>query len=299
MAPTQDIAKFVRVYSTGVYQAFSSDACGYFCCYAADNMLRGLKPEHGLVQRNQNANEKVLMEYFPLTAKGAKKKGAVIGEGLFSSIAKRVKAVFNGKPRQTASARLQKFLDGEGSQTVTKMQIARKPVAGVIQKGLNALSLGQFEKMRRKLGYDEIMHNYMLVTLSNGKTYRVERNHQIEAKEATAADFSSASSRSDVPLGGKAHSLREMVQQASGNNPEWWRYSAASDGDRKTNNCQGFTHDMLERNGLQPKDPPRDRIQDADKLVSTLPFGAKPLNKLTDIAQVLDEMVHGGTVRWY
>ena len=287
MVPTLEVQRYAKLWSTDTYQAFKSSACGYFCCYVADNILEGRGPTEGLIPENTAHNEKVLMKYFPLD-----KKGNYTGDGFLSSIKNRIKhAISTVKSlavRPAESKRLRDFLNGEGDQKVTKMEIARKPVNSGVAKAMNIISLGQFDKMKKKLGYDELYHNYLLVTLANGKTYKVEKNHQVEAVPASAKDFEGATSRSNVPVSDKT--LKDMIEDASANDPKFWRYSG------REQNCQLFTQQVLDRNDLKPDTPPE--LQNAKALIDTLPGGSYVPDRITDLAQTLDNAVYGGS-SWY
>ena len=283
-APTTAVEPFVKVWNATPYQDFHSSACGFYCIYVADNILAGRRPEEGLIPDDEETptrnSELVLRKYFQEHNDQFK-----AGEGFFSKLVDRF------RPRKAESKRLRKFLDTEGNQEVSKIEIARIPVQSFVQKALNAVSLGKLYKKRDELGYDDIYHNYLLVTMKNGKTYRVEHNHQVEAKPATASDLKGQ--RSNVPMT-KTKTLKEMIEVAAKDDPKLFTYDA------RTNNCQDFTRKVLTKNGLKPEnDPPQ---QDAKQLTETLPFQGKLAKVITDVAQYADQVVHGGSVRldkWY
>ena len=271
--PPLTIAPYVNIFNETEYQDFNSSACGFYCLYVADNIYAGKTPEGDLLDSNlpNEDNEAVLRKYFD----------SQIGAGFFDRF----------KTRKAESKRLRKFLDGTGSQKVMKVEIARRPVQGAITKVADWISLGKFSKMKKKLGYDTIFHNYLLVTLADGKVYRVEKNHVVEAEPAAKDDFKFE--RSNVTLT-KDTSLKEMIDTASKGDESFWKYRAAKE------NCQAFTRDVLERNGLKPDQPPE--IQDAKQLVETIPLGDTIPNIVTDAAARLDTVIHGGSLnlgRWY
>jgi len=92
-----------------------------------------------------------------------------------------------------------------------------------------------------------------------------------------------------VPLKGKQLNLAQMVETAEeGNEEHFWKYRAGSD------NCQRFTRDIVEKNGLLPEDDEGKKqfeLQDAKKMTDTLP----PLvaNAVTDVANVAGRIWHG------
>lgn len=287
--PTLAVSPFASVWNDTQYQDFHSSACGFYCIFVADNLLAGRPPTLGLIpddlETPTHSSEHVLRNHF---IKNNDRFSA--GAGFFDSLIKRF------KPRKAESARLRTFLDTKGSQDISSIEIARKPVHGIITKALDLASGGRFSKKKRELGYTDIMHNYLLVTLKDGSTYRVEKNHQIETKKATSSDLQGE--RSHVPLISNGNptslTLKDMVSKASENDPKFWNYDA------QNANCQDFTKSMLEKNGLTPEHNPAQ--QNAVELINTLPLGGTIPKLITDTAAYADQVVFGGSValdRWY
>jgi hypothetical protein len=79
-----------------------------------------------------------------------------------------------------------------------------------------------------------------------------------------------------------------MVETASKPDPaSFWKYRAG------TNNCQKWTRDMIERNGLLPADSAQLELQDASSLLDTLPAGHTVPDRVTDAAATFDRVLHG------
>ena len=282
-APTTAVAPFVSVWNNTPYQDFHSSACGFYCIYVADNLLAGRIPTEGLIPDDEEtptrSSELVLQRHFQKTT----------AAGLFGRMKESLKKRFT--PRKAESDRLRTFLDSKGNQPVTKIEIARKPVYSAITKALNFVSRGKLAQKRKELGYDDLYHNYLLVTLADGKTYRLENNHQVEATLATTNDYKGQ--RSNVPIE-SSKSLKDMVVAASKDDPKFWRYDA------RDSNCQDFTRKMLTKNGLSPENGPAQ--QDAKALTDTLPTKGVLAKVITNVAQYADQVVHGGAVdtsKWY
>ena len=186
-----------------------------------------------------------------------------------------------------ASDRLEKFLADQKDKTVVKLQLARKPINSKVKKALDLMSLGKFSKKVKELNYDSAYHQFLLVTLSDGKTYKLEKNEKVEHAPVTKSDYDGEVF--DVPLKGKELNLAQMVETAEeGNEEHFWKYRAGSD------NCQRFTRDIVEKNGLLPEDDEGKKqfeLQDAKKMTDALP----PLvaNAVTDVANVAGRIWHG------
>ena len=200
-------------------------------------------------------------------------------------VVNRVTAPVKG-PQTYASDRLTNFLEDQKGKTVVKLQLARKPINSKVKKALDLMSFGRFSKKVKELNYDDAYHQFLLVTLSDGKTYKLEKNEKVEHAPVTKTDYDGE--QFDVPLKGKQLNLAQMVETAAGDDPRFWKYRAGSD------NCQRFTRDIVEKNGLLPEDEAGQKqfeLQDAKQMVSTLPPGIA--NAVTDVANVAGCIWHG------
>ena len=213
-------------------------------------------------------------------------------------VGKRVKFAIEG-PRKIATKRFTEFLNTEGAQPLVKLEIARKPIERGIEIALNAISLGNFGRMKKKLGYDQVYHSYMLATLANGKTYVVHKNEVVEARPAGKADFKNE--RYDVPLpADHTYNLKEMVATASGTDlgkpateesqRRFWQYNGRND------NCQDFSRQVIHDNGLEPANPRARELlqpQDGEQLIGSLGKLAGIALGITNTAATLDRVIYG------
>jgi hypothetical protein len=188
-------------------------------------------------------------------------------------------------PRKHPTYRLQKVLDHTKGKKVTSLHVGRKPVISAVQKALDAISFGRFSKAKKKLGYEDVFHHFILAGLDDGSFHKLERNHVIEHKHATNDDFAQDLLDIHVPQG-KDLTLDGMIEKAGGDNPDFWRYRADK------NNCQYFTKDMVTKNGLAPHKPEGDAFlepQDTTTLLGSIP---QPLGwipqAVTDLAGSAD-----------
>ena len=214
------------------------------------------------------------------------------GDGLWddakSFVKERVKSAFARGPRTSASTRFQKFLDKNEDHKVVKVQLGRKPIVPLVHKAMDFLSAGRFSKAQKAKNYDQVFHNYILVTLDDGRVIKLEKNETVIEKAATKGDFSNEVW--DIPLKGRTDlTMKKMVETAStGNEKRFYKYRADSD------NCQRFTRDLIEKNGLLPADDPKHvQVQDAKSLVNSLPGGSFIPNAVTDLASIGDRALYG------
>ena len=216
------------------------------------------------------------------------------GDGIISDaksfVQRRIQAVREG-PSKKASDRLKAFLAENKGKKVVTIQLGRKPIVRPVDMFLNTISLGQYKKMQKKLNYDEVYHQFLLVTLDDGKTYKIEKNERVVSMPAKKSDYSG--DIFDVPVT-KSLTLPDMIDTASaGQEEKFYKYTGAED------NCQRFTRDMIERNGLLPDGAkePQYQVQDAKSLVDTLPGKSLIPNAVTDLANVIDRVRHGDGAR--
>jgi hypothetical protein len=214
------------------------------------------------------------------------------GDGLWddvkSFVGNRIKSAISKGPRTSASTRLAKFLDSHEGNKVVKVQLGRKPIVPLVHKAMDVISRGRFSKAQKKLDYDKVYHNFILVTLDNGKTYKLEKNETIVEKTASKSDYENEVW--DIPMNGRTDlTMKSMMDTAAkGNETRFFKYRADSD------NCQRFTRDMIEKNGLMPADNPKHmEIQDADTLTKAMPGGSFIPNLVTDMASIGDRALYG------
>jgi len=218
------------------------------------------------------------------------------GEGIWDdakkfvkdAVVNRVKSAIIKGPRTSASTRLNSFLDKNEKHKVVKIELGRKPIVPIIHKALDKLSFGQFSKVAKKLNYSSVFHNYLLITLDDGRVIKLEKNETVIQKPAQKSDY--ANEIWDIPLKSKTDlTIKSMMNTAAaGNEKRFYKYRADSD------NCQKFSRDMIEKNGLLPDDNPAHvQLQDGKKLIGSLPGGSYIPNLITDAASIGDRVLYG------
>lgn len=202
----------------------------------------------------------------------------------YHGVKNRINAIREG-PSDKMPAKLRKFLDHHAGNKITKIQLGRKPVIKPVDIALNVLSLGKYREKQKMLNYDQVYHQYLLVTLDDGRTYKLEKNQRAVSMPAKASDYQGQ--MFDVPVT-KELTLPQLVENASrGHESTFYKYRAGQ------NNCQEFTRDLIVRNGLLPGDHERVQQQDSRQLLATLPGGETVPNAITDLANVADRVIQG------
>lgn len=210
------------------------------------------------------------------------------GSGMYSDardfIKRRINAIKEG-PSSKPSSRLTKFLD-QNQNHITKLQVGRRPLLAPLRRALDVISFGHFSRKSKALNYDNVYHNYILITLDDGRTIKIEKNEIVSESNASADDKNGE--LYDVPLNGRKLTVKNLIDTASaGNEANFYKYRANRD------NCQVFTRDIVVKNGLLPDQ----EIQDAKALVDTLPAKELIPNVITDFAAVGHRLLAGDGIK--
>jgi len=203
----------------------------------------------------------------------------------------RIKSALDG-PRTGPTQRLTQFLE-QHPQRVIRFEVARKPIVSGVKKALNFLSGGRFSSTAKRLGYDEVYHNYILFTLDDGNKIKLQKNHVVEAEYATDNDFNAE--RYDVSIVPSSQTMLQLItRSAKADGPEaekrFWQYDPSSD------NCQKFVETMVAKNGLSSNDPKGNELiqpQDAGALINSLTTLAGLPKAVTDLVATADKVVSG------
>jgi hypothetical protein len=214
------------------------------------------------------------------------------GDGLrdiYNSVRDRIDYARQGE-RKGPTKRFDKFLSTVGEESITKIQIARHPINSGVKRVMDLLSGGRFSAKAKSLGYNDVFHNYLVVSTASGKTYKVEKNHVVEAKEATSSDLKHERYSLPLPTG----TFKDLVERTDSKDPTLWTYDSRGD------NCQRFTQRLIESNGLSPADPRAQEVvkpQDAEALVSSLGILQHIPKIVTATAAIADRIVSGDGMR--
>lgn len=211
---------------------------------------------------------------------------------LYNEYAYRRNALLDFKPRDnTPTSRFQNFMDNNNDKKIVSVEVGRTPIYSGIEKAMNILSFGKFDKTKRRLDYDEVYHQYMIVNFDDGTNAKIERNHVVENKKVTDEDRKNIFV--EIPTEDKDLTVKRLINNSALNNDSFWKYDASK------SNCQLFVRDLINTNGLLP-DVDTEKIletQDAKQLVDSIP---EPLRDIplviTNIASAADKVVYGAGI---
>lgn len=137
---------------------------------------------------------------------------------------------------------IQAFLQKYGDQRVVQVRIGRNPITPAITKLAKVLL--HAGKVMRKYNYDELFHLFLLFTMDNGKTYRIEKNSTVNVGTVPNTIHSQMGPFTvSTPI-----KVREWITRAettySGGKAALYKY------DFPVNNCQAFVHHLLKGLGF-------------------------------------------------
>lgn len=130
-----------------------------------------------------------------------------------------------------------------GDRPVQRLTIYRTPIMKILDKVLNLISLGQFSKLKKEYGFDELFHLQLVADVGN-KTLVIEKNEVINVN--TSYKTTEKTEKLDVDLKGKQFTINQMLEEGrkQQGDKKWFLY------DPWTNNCQFFIKYCLEAVGL-------------------------------------------------
>jgi hypothetical protein len=169
-----------------------------------------------------------------------------------------------------------KFVEKHKDEEITSIEIYRSPLDKVSNTFLQAITAGQWDKIKEKSAFDKLYHVYAIIN----KKYIYEKQAVPVFKNATAEELNRPTAESlSVSLKGKL-TIEEFVAKAIKERGEdYFGY------DGFKNNCQGFLIGSLQGSGLASASARDFLYQDTEKLVENTPAFSKYLGKdITDLA---------------
>lgn len=206
------------------------------------------------------------------------------------TVIKNIPELFKGL-REDAPPYVRDFLKTFGELRIQSAKVCKNPIEKVFDGMINAISLGEFEKKKRELNYDDMFHLFMILTTVEGREIIVEKNQVVNI-----AFTKPIPAMACMPVNLDAnniYSLNDMLNktvQKIGKN-KMWVY------DPKSQNCQWFLRNILDANGLLTPALEDFIMQDTNKVVGELPsITQKVMRGLTDVAGMWDVLLYGRAI---
>jgi hypothetical protein len=201
-------------------------------------------------------------------------KAKVFGKNIINTIQESRRDIKSRYPNA-----VQNVLNQCGNDIVTNIRVCKELVSKNTESLLQIISGGKWEEAKKKYGYDNFFHTYMLFNV-NGKQLMLEKNQVINLSYYPKA----CNDGMEVSPGG-TFTLNEMLAKARSamGDEKFFTY------DPLYNNCQSFIMGILKANGLSTPTIEKFVYQNIKDIVADLPDYVKPLAKgFTDLAGLVD-----------
>ena len=176
-----------------------------------------------------------------------------------------------------------KLLEQVGGEEIKTLQIVRTPLSSFTKGFLNAISLGQFEKISKKY-YDQMFH----LSLWINDKYNLEKNEVVYFnRENPILNNSQVKDVKNIPAGLTIQQLIDNAKKRMG--PENF-----SNYDAEKLNCQNFLINVLDGSDAGDKEDGDFIFQDATKIFKELPEFAKVLGKASvKLGSIFNRLIYG------
>lgn len=211
-----------------------------------------------------------------------------------------LKRVLTEGIRKHGSPMFRRTLAEFSEYEIESIYIGRHPVKRAIQYLANLITLGQLEKNKKLLNYDDIYHLYMLIRVRRGDTEAIVKLHKEEVVELVQLDRAMYEALQAPEHQGFAVPLTSLmlpqnilfgqfIQKAIQLQGEsFWSYDAIK------NNCQNFIMSTLRANGIGLSKQQITFIrQDAFTLVGKSPIMSSILKRITDLGAIAHRVRYG------
>ncbi len=184
---------------------------------------------------------------------------------------------------------LKKLLNEHGDAKVTSMYVGRDKVGSAIETVLNLVAAGKFKDAKSKAGYDKLFHLFCEISLSDGYSFRIEKNEKFTIGNPQRK---SNTETMNVPIG-KSVTLAMFMNNAikSVGDKNFFTYSAFE------YNCQHFIQTLLKANGLLTSALDKFIFQDISLITAQIPsYTGKIANTVTDFAASVKSLFTGSGI---
>ncbi len=198
------------------------------------------------------------------------------------------KNIFFGKqlkPRTTAPPKIKKWIKKNENEIIENIVVCRKPVNKAVQKLINIITLGKYDKSLKGLHYDDVFHLYLYITI-NGQSWRIEKNEVVSLMKDNRFTGEEC-----IDLNEKKHKLGNFMKAGEKYQKDFWSYDA------RKNNCQDFASSLLLGNKIIRKNSHTHKFikQDAEAIFKNNPSYLDKFGKVvTDLAGIFDIIKAGG-----
>jgi NADPH-dependent 7-cyano-7-deazaguanine reductase QueF-like protein len=178
--------------------------------------------------------------------------------------------------------KVQNWLKANQNVEIKTLQVGRTPLKQWVNTALNIITAGQWNKVKKEVGYDKLFHLYLII---NGK-WLVEKNEVFNVK---AYSSSSGEEKIEIPVA-KPITIGEMFSNVK--NPE----NFYSNYDAFNNSCQDAVLYLLQQNNQSfnvTADVKRFIKQDVSNLLQNQKIreSTKTIKTITNIGATMNKLL--------
>jgi len=178
------------------------------------------------------------------------------------------------------------MMEKYGDTQIVQLKVCRKPIFTIIEKLANLLSLGKWEENKAMFSYDRMFHLFMVIKLSSGECFKIEKNHVVEIGKTS---WEQDGKGLEEVTGEAGVTLNQMVGGAE----KLVGPSKLCVYDARTQNCQFFIQWLLKGCGKWTPELQKFVMQNAAGVLKDLDFLGKAARVVTDVAGVADVAMQG------
>ncbi len=141
-------------------------------------------------------------------------------------------------------ANIQSVLDQQGNKLITRGWCMRRPIPSTLEHIANTLTLGQFNQIKHKLGYDNYYHLWLQLTLDDNTPIILEKNQVVNIQ---VGDKGEPQNLMEVP---KLFNSNITLSDFFTNSVNKFGTDYIFDYDMVDKNCQKFVTSLLVANGV-------------------------------------------------
>lgn len=182
-----------------------------------------------------------------------------------------------------------KNLEKYGNIPISNIDVMREPISSYINTFLNGITFGGWDEAKKKVGYDDMFHLGMVVTLNTDQKIKIEKNDVINVD--TSINYGSKAEKVTVSLPRQDITINEMFEKGNKNagNDAWFLYDAFS------TNCQNFIKLCLSSVGCYSGDINEFVYQPVEELLKNMPAYAPKITKfITDLGGTVNKITGQG-----
>jgi len=180
---------------------------------------------------------------------------------------------------------LNNYLNTYGNIKINTIIICRKPVAKIYQQILNIITLGEFNKNKKRFSYDNVYHLFMIMIFENGVQLKIEKNERINITTNVALGTE------NIYIYNVNITFNNLIINAEKyiSLKDLYRYNGFS------TNCQHFILSLLQTNNLLTQEAKQFILQSVGEMI-TSDIIKHATQAITDVAAVSNYIIKGGLI---